>query len=45
MINENINNDIKDENQVHDISFYNKINTNLNNRYKASSFYALNKMS
>ena len=43
-MNENINNDIKDENQVHDISFFNQINTNLNNRYKASSLYALNKI-
>ena len=44
-MNENINNDIKDENQVHDISFFNQINTNLNNRYKAASLYSLNKMS
>ena len=44
-MNDNINNDLKDDNQAYDISFYNKINTNLNNRYKASSLYALNKMS
>jgi hypothetical protein len=44
-MNDNINNDLKDDNQIYDISFYNKINTNLNNRYKASSLYALNKMS